>query len=62
VNLSPTNLNEKCRKKMAKIPFMPLGMALTAMVFIKLTNDQQHHMQIFCTNFHHNQTQNMEYG
>jgi hypothetical protein len=48
-------------ENMAKIPFMLLGMAFTALVFIKLTNDQKHHMQILFTSFHHNQTQNMEY-
>jgi hypothetical protein len=41
---------------------MLLGMAFTTLVFTKLTNDQQYQMQTFSTNFHHNQTQNMEYG
>jgi hypothetical protein len=60
VKLSLTNLNKNV-ENMAKIPFMPLGVAFTALVFIKLMNNQEHHMQIFCTNFNHNQTSHMEY-
>ena len=61
MNLSPTNLNEKCGKY-GENSIYALRYGIYCTGFHKTHNDQEHHMKIFYTNFHRKQIKNMEYG